>query len=206
MGELFFRNPDIEKNAFPNWRRSIYPGDEFATYASMFKNSGDKLIESIGGNYNKEADEVINPVLYLYRHSVELILKAILITDYLLKDMEFEKIIDKLNGHDLRVLWNKADTVIREYLTEDIKKDKKPMDFMRKAIMELHDLDEKSFIFRYPYDTKLNLHKVGDGEAHYAFDYQLFRDRFNKVYKYLEGCYNAVFNAYENQEVIPVIR
>ncbi|MGF9697828.1 hypothetical protein [Paenibacillus sp. MABNR03] len=96
MGELFKRNSDINKNAYPNWRRSDYSSWEFKTYSEMYKKSGDLLISSIGSNITKQADEVIIPSIFLYRHSTELILKAILLTHYLMdQSMTREKIQEK---------------------------------------------------------------------------------------------------------------
>ena len=122
MSELFKENPNIDNNAYPNWRRSTYPNLNFFTYSEMFKSSGDKLIDSIGDNKHKVADEVINPALFLYRHSIELILKAIIATDYLLENYDYEKIKDKLRGHSLKSLWSKTENVIRKYYKKDVEK------------------------------------------------------------------------------------
>lgn len=73
-----------KKNAYPNWRRSNYSSWEFKTYSEMYKNSADVLIDSIGENKGYIGDERIIPVIYLYRHSTELILKAMLLTHYLM--------------------------------------------------------------------------------------------------------------------------
>jgi len=84
----------------------------------MYKSSADILIDSIGDNKQKIANEIIIPCIYLYRHSLELILKAILLTHYLMeKDMTREKIQDKLSGHNLDVLWRRTENILHLYFT-----------------------------------------------------------------------------------------
>jgi hypothetical protein len=95
---LFTRNDDIYKNAFPNWQKTFKQHDEyFALYAEHFKEAADKLILSIKENYVHIADSIVNPALYLYRHSIELCLKAILYHNYFTKGLNIEKIKENKN-------------------------------------------------------------------------------------------------------------
>ncbi len=204
MIELFKCNGNIDKNAYPNWRRTSYPNMNFYKYAEMFKSSGDKLIDSIRDNKHKAADEIINPTLYLYRHSIELFLKAILVTDYLLEDYKYHKIQDKLQGHSLESLWSKTDHVIRKYYKSDVKEDKKPLTDARKAVNELAGIDTDSTTFRYPYDRELKKQVVADGKSSYAIDYINLKNEFNNLYEFLEGCFLGIYDIYENQETIRV--
>jgi hypothetical protein len=81
---IFTTNSDIYKNAYPNWQKSFRNFDEqFALYTVQFKESADKLINSVGENRGHVVDSIINPALFLYRHSIELCLKAILYKIYL---------------------------------------------------------------------------------------------------------------------------
>ncbi len=138
MERLLERNYDICKNAYPNWRRSDYPSSDFHVYSKMYMKSADYLIDSVGDNHDKRADEIIIPALFLYRHSIELILKAILLTDYLMDEtVGLKKIEKKLSVHSLEDLWKKARNIIFKYFRNDIKKDKKPLEVMDNAVSDL---------------------------------------------------------------------
>jgi hypothetical protein len=189
MGELFKRNSDINKNAFPNWRRSDYSSWEFKIYSEMYKKSGDLLINSIGDNVIKEADEVIIPSIFLYRHSTELILKAILLTHYLMdRSMTREKIQEKLKGHSLRSLWNKTENILPEYLSEAIRKDRSRITMMKATIEDLESIDSSSMMFRYPFDNKYEKAQlIGDKEHNYGIDYEHLKLTFDEAYNYFEG-------------------
>lgn len=207
MGELFKRNSDINKNAFPNWRRSHYSSWEFKTYSDMYKKSGDLLLNSIGDNVTKQADEVIIPSIFLYRHSTELILKAILLTHYLMdKSMTREKIQEKLKGHSLKTLWNKTENILHEYLGEAIRKDRSPLVMMKETIEDLDSVDSSSMMFRYPFDNKYEKAQlIGDKEHNYGIDYEHLKLAFNESYNYFEGCFYTIYNKYENLDTIPIL-
>lgn len=165
---------------------------------------GNRLIDSIGDNKHKVADEVINPVLFLYRHSIELILKAIIVTDYLLENYDYEKMKDKLRGHSLESLWSKTENVIRKYYKKDVEKNIKQLEFARKAVREIDFTDKDSTIFKYPYDRELEKQSVGSGESSYAIDYVYLKNKIEELFDFLSGCFHGLFHIYENQESILV--
>ncbi|MGW8956956.1 hypothetical protein [Paenibacillus sp. NPDC055715] len=207
MGELFKRNPDIKKNAFPNWRRSNYSSWEFKVYSEMYKKSGDLLIDSVGDNITNKADEVIIPSIFLYRHATELILKAILLTHYLMdKSMTRKKIQEKLKGHSLQTLWNKTENILQEYLSEAIKKNRTPIIIMKNAIEDLERIDSSSMMFRYPFDNEYKeAQLIGNKEHNYGIDYEHLKLSFSEVYNYFEGCFHTIYNKYENLETVPIL-
>lgn len=207
MEVLFKRNPDIYKNAFPNWRRTIYSIYEFKTYSEMYKSSGDLLIDSIEENIGHQADEVIIPSIFMYRHSIELILKAILLSHYLMDENKSrEKIQKKLDGHNLQTLWNRAENIIREYLNESIKNDKEPFDLMKTSIKELDLLDPTSMMFRYPFDKDYKEPQlIGDKEESFGIDYEELQHSFDNVYSFFLGCFHIIYDKYEGQDEIPIL-
>lgn len=207
MNVLFKRNPDIKKNAYPNWRRTDYSSWEFMTYSGMYKTSGDILLGSVDNTFRYEADEIIIPSIFLYRHSVELILKAIMLTHYLMEQhMTREKIQKKLHGHDLEVLWSRAENIIRLYLHDSIKKDRKPLDLMIGAVKELNFLDPSSMMFRYPFDNEYkDAQLIGDKQHNYGIDYEELKSSFDEVYNYFKGCFDTIYNKYENLETTPIL-
>lgn len=111
---IFKSNPDIYKNAYPNWQKTMRKNaEQFALYSVQFKDSADKLINDVGENRGHIVDSIINPALFLYRHSIELCLKAILYKVYLDNGVDYEKIKEKLEGHSLDSLWSKVNNEIR---------------------------------------------------------------------------------------------
>ncbi|MGO4185285.1 hypothetical protein AB4Z17_29375 [Paenibacillus sp. TAF43_2] len=207
MDVLFTRNPDIKKNAYPNWRRRNDSSLDFLSYSEMYKNSGDILLSSMTNNIGYKADEIIIPSIFLYRHSVELILKGILLTHYLMiKDMTREKIQEKLYGHSLKDLWNKTENILHQYLKTSINNDKKPLELMRRAIEELNLMDSTSMMFRYPYDVEYkNQQLIGNQEHNYGIDYQALKINFERVYNYFSGCFHSIYTKYENLDVKPIL-
>ncbi|OMF88740.1 hypothetical protein [Paenibacillus sp. FSL R7-0337] len=207
MNVLFKRNPDIKKNAYPNWRRTDYSSWEFMTYSEMYKTSGDVLLGSVHNTFRYEADAIIIPSIFLYRHSVELILKAIMLTHYLMEQlMTREKIQKKLHGHDLEVLWSRAENIIRLYLYDSIKRDRKPLELMMGAVKELNSLDPSSMMFRYPFDNEYkDAQLIGDKQHNYGIDYEELKSSFGEVYNYFKGCFDTIYNKYENLETTPIL-
>lgn len=170
---LFKRNSDIYQNAFPNWQKISMEGDEyFNLYAIHFKKSADQLILSIESNHGHIADTLINPAIYLYRHSLELSLKAILYKNYFDQNLEIEKIKEKLKGHNLQILWDKVNNEIRaNYGFINKQAHKNELKKMGELISELNLTDIGSMNYRYPFDKELVEFVQGDGKEHYGIDY-----------------------------------
>ncbi len=184
---IFSHNPDIYKNAFPNWQKKRTNYDEyFVLYSKQFKNSADKLIDSIGENCGHVADTIINPSLYLYRHSIELCLKAILYKCYTKSNKSTDKIIEKLLSHNLETLWSK----VTEQLTKNYdfikdQNDKNQLKKIGKLVIELHNSDDNSMTFRYPYDTKLDEFVYGNGEESFSIDFLHIKGEIDYLYSRL---------------------
>lgn len=198
---LFQRNQDIKKNAYPNWMSYSRSSSEFATYSEMYKKSGDILIDSIEENFSCKADEVIIPCILLYRHSSELILKAILLTHYLMdNNMTREKIEKKLDTHKLMTLWNRADDIICKYIDKDMRK------YMRSVIEELDLIDPTSTMFRYPFDKRYEKAQlIGDEERNYRIDYTALKEEFNKAYNCFISYFYYIYEIYDSSETIRVL-
>lgn len=160
-----------------------------------------------------EADKIVIPAIYLYRHSVELILKAIISVGILMdKKLESEKFLGeivKTKGHNLLNLWNDAVKYIEEYLEDYIKSNPEGLFFMQEVVKELHAFDEKSIKLRYSEDLivkkkkakEIKLNDFGDGKESYGINVLTLRVNFDKYYKYLSGSFDAIYYYYENSEV-----
>jgi hypothetical protein len=106
-------------------------------------------------------DTLFYPMAYLLRHSIELILKSILINhSYYLKKTDlnkYEELIKIINNdHELMKLWNKVFDAVKfhgldknEYTMPEFYKYKT---IIEKNINNMNQLDSKSFSYRYPKD------------------------------------------------------
>jgi len=121
---------------------------KFGIYADGFKLAADKLVNQITGE--PWDDRLINPVVFLYRHFVELKLKEIILDlDSLGGTQVPEGIFMK---HDLMNLWDylkKHLSCIRAPIV-----DKQIIPSLHSMLSELHKLDPDSYHFRYGIDTK----------------------------------------------------
>lgn len=170
---LFKRNSDIYQNAFPNWQKNFMENDDyFSLYAAHFKKAADQLILSIESNNGHIVDTLINPTIYLYRHSIELSLKAILYKNYFDQKLELEKIKEKLKGHNLQSLWNKAiNEISANYNFIISQAEKNEIKKMGELISELNLTDIGSMNYRYPFDKELVEFVQGDGKESFGIDY-----------------------------------
>ncbi|MCS6596046.1 hypothetical protein [Bacillus cereus] len=106
MKKIFSNNPDIDKNAFMNWRtHSGDPIHNMIVVAEGFRDSALLLVKDVlKNNTDKKADNLIFPILFNANHSIEVYLKSICWTQNLLLNKS-----DTFNGnHNLKGLFTKV--------------------------------------------------------------------------------------------------
>ncbi|MGX1902729.1 hypothetical protein ACT3HK_15535 [Thermolongibacillus altinsuensis] len=184
---IFTTNSDIYKNAYPNWQKSFRNFDEqFALYSVQFKESADKLINSVGENRGHVVDSIINPALFLYRHSIELCLKAILYKIYLNSGMSIDIIKEKLNGHNLESLWTRVNNEVRaNYNFVKGQKEKNELKKIGQLILELHNTDDSSMTFRYPFNKDLEDYTYGNGKESFGIDFIHMQNEIDYIHSRL---------------------
>jgi len=101
--------------------------DEF-TLAESFKLAGDILVESALSN--DEHCEILYPIMYNYRHSVELYLKAVLPEQ-------------KEKHHNLQILFKELNEILKNKNVTVIP------DWFKNLVYEFHDFDPNSTTFRF---------------------------------------------------------
>jgi hypothetical protein len=123
-------------------------------YASGYKFAGNSLIEENAGGI---LNILIYPIVFLYRHYIELRLKQISIygNEYfeepIITDKEMEKFI--FGTHDLDELWKRSRKVIEKLFPEE---QEEKLSSMKKLINIFIEMDKRSFSFRYPIDRSGN--------------------------------------------------
>jgi hypothetical protein len=124
----------------------IHPSSvNFAAYADSYKRAADHLVKKAIAK-NKEQDFLIYPILFLYRHHIELQMKYII-------RMWYRRDEDRPNymHHRLGDLWRECRKIIEEAFPDDESDD---VEIVEEVIRELVEADPGSFTFRYPVDKK----------------------------------------------------
>jgi hypothetical protein len=132
-----------QKLLFADWMS----GDWYA-YADAYKDAADMLVDQIKENWSPH-DPLILPIIFLYRHFVELKLKWIVFQLDLIGGTHPPS---GLKGqHDLRSLW----AYVKYHLTcLRSHSESQTIEGLEMLIRELSDLDPKSIRFRYSHDRK----------------------------------------------------
>lgn len=126
-----------------------YSQYKFYLYFDSYKNVGEFLKKII---INEKKHNLFMPMCYVFRNTIELGLKRLIIEDSHLDFFESVKIIKK-KKHSILGLWNTVKTEIEKY---SIPKDETILINAGKYINEFHQLDQHSDLFRYPCDKNLD--------------------------------------------------
>ena len=113
----------------------------FSSYASGYKRSADILIEHIR-QQESDQDLLVYPVIFLYRHYIELMLKAIITIGQRVEGCD----VQIPPHHKLENLWDDAKKIIRTHFPEA----DNPASIVGNQILEFAKLDNSGEECRYP--------------------------------------------------------
>ena len=157
-----------------DWDRGVsFAKDPISRHAhiwSGYMSAGAALIEACD-EYTHERHFMIYPILFNYRHGVELAMKWIV-------TMYGGKTTDEIAHHDLWQLWKLCKKVIEECGSED-----GSVEVVEPIIKEFHDLDKTALAFRYWSDKNGTLIELPDG----MIDLANLRDVMEGVENFFEG-------------------
>ncbi|MDC1174648.1 hypothetical protein OAT67_04615 [Bacteriovoracaceae bacterium] len=104
-------------------------------------------------NTRSELDTFIYPVVFCFRHSIELELKDMIKTGMVFsEDLKIKKIPDT---HDIIHLWG----IVKKLLIATFPDEGQgPLNHVGRCINEIDAVDKKSMAFRYPMDLNGNQH------------------------------------------------
>lgn len=165
-----------------------YSSDELNIYSEGYKQAGDILSERLQKN-RTGLDFLVYPLIFLYRHHIELELKIIVKEGSYLLDGE--RIMR--NHHKLNNLWDDAKKII-EKIWPDGEKDE--LNAVEKTVLQLSDLDPGSFAFRYDRDKDGN--KPNPDLKH--IDIKKFSEVINNISAFFDGVGTAISVYIEHQE------
>ena len=166
--------------------------EQLYIYAAEYHDAAKRIVErSLPGELR---DVGACPVVFLYRHSLELFLKDILMTgrNFSAEPARAETILNK--NHDLMALWSDVKVLLNKM---DLWGDELGAD--EAVILELAKLDQKSNSFRYPVLKSGKPSIVGnqgevDGKPvpNFAFKLEHFCKTMDEVLERLHGLTGAI--------------
>lgn len=200
---LFSKGGTQNETVLLNWQGT--PEEEFSLYAGAYQIVAKEALASLkeyqdAGFHKVPIDDFrAYPIIFLYRHSLELYIKAVILTGAPMLVMESNIQINRdkiLNTHNLDSLRKKIEQVFAAYKWEwDLGSNHfRTLQNFRDVISELHSVDTVSSAFRYPLDKK------GDASLSPNFEFNLFNfcEILDCLLSTLEG---ATFAAYEDLQL-----
>ena len=138
LGDKLFAKPE---GPLGGGRLAPQPWERLVHMTDGYRRAADFLIKQAEEDYYLSGS-LVYPIIFLYRHYLELELKYVLVTygPYAGQTADWE-------NHDLEVLWPKVRAVIDRFGTEE---DKEGTDAVEVCIIEMAKIDRYSFTFRYP--------------------------------------------------------
>ena len=146
-------------------------------YSRGFSDAADAIVECITQGHLSMDDGYLFPLIALYRHSIELELKSLIIETRSLLDKEPEV----PTGHKILPLWEKARPLLEEALAEP--SDRKNLDHIEEYLRILHRMP---YAFaRYPFDEKGE--RVVPPEEFKEINLKPLKDAMNRLYSALRS-------------------
>lgn len=175
---LFKEETDLNFGAWLN-----NPTDKFFLYSDGYKKAGKKLLEMC-----KEEPYFINslvyPLIFNYRHFIELRLKELLILGYELNDMNK----DFKDTHSITSLWNSY----RQDILKTIQDVSPEIQLnIEKLLNQFQAKDPKSMNFRYPVTKGINRE---DSLNRTTIDLKNFEEVMNKIIYFFEWNFDILSN------------
>jgi hypothetical protein len=156
-----------------------YGLDSWMLYADGYWRAAELLVEHVETTH-EDQDFLIFPVLFLYRHYVELRLKQLMKSASDLLGRPYTV----THSHDLVVLWSEAARSLAEVGQEfGDRPDPKQFADTKRRLRELELIDPESMAFRYPEDRKHNAHLAG---VHYI-NFGVVQTEMKKIAEVLDG-------------------
>lgn len=184
-------NPFSGKNGdyrSPTWCLFPWPPNldlDDTYYANAFKKAGDKIISELErGESIEHADPMFIPVAYLYRHCLELKMKAVIKKGLKLNILpgDEEKIKASLIGHNLHKIWNQFKLIVMAYWPGA---DTTDLNAAESIVLRFHAIDASGQSLRYAESTD------GSNSAEKmpeSIELTALRDTFDGVFNLLDGC------------------
>lgn len=189
------KNGKIDKGKVLTIAQTYNHSEDFYNYANIFKKTGRKVAEEMmADNRIEKLDTIFFPVVFLYRHSIELILKAIGFK--YIESRESRKNFLKETFHNLSLILGE----IEPFLTEFISVDKKGYEWLKQLLNNMTDMDRESDSFRYPFKILRNKNDKPVFKMKWVFEKQTHIDLIKLVNK-MEIAFEILNNYYSEKYI-----
>jgi hypothetical protein len=166
---IFSKGTSWHTNACLNFQSDMSHG-----YIYGYKKAADILSKRISTDHS-EVDYLVYPIIFLYRHHIELLLKNLLKLNIQLHNSE-ETVP---TNHNIKDLWPRVKGYYRKI---NKRKNESKINYINNIINELCQIDPESMSFRYNEDKKGNL----PNESLRSIDIKVFSQVIGKVSDTLE--------------------
>jgi len=162
----------------------------FSQLAEYYLESANALIERTINDSSK-LDVYIYSAVFLYRQSIELLLKELIWMSHFVlgKGKNFPK------HHRLTEMWQTLKSNAISLLKSDLPLNKKEVHYIETTIREVMRYDPESDSFRYPFDKKMKRPHSDINHVNVKFLYE----RFNQIHEYFSRLSYMVNYLYEAQ-------
>lgn len=181
------REEDVLFGPASDWHANacISPHGAHWAYSHGFRSAALHLAQHVCGT-GREQDTLLYPIVYLYRHHAELLLKSIIVSANELLERELSKDeLKAMNEHGLAGLWNIARPLLAA-VCQSAGCDPIPEHELRGAdsyIRQLEEHDPDGTRFRYS-TTKAKKHSLGPTLTH--VNIRAFAEAMERFANYLE--------------------
>ena len=143
-----------------DWRLNAcvdYGADKWDLYASGYRTAAELLTSHVRER-GVDQDRLIYPVVFLWRHHLELLIKSIIKVTSSLLDRRGASV----EGHELSQLFGTARQLLGEFsVTERDALPPGTAQRTREALRKFNSVDATSQVFRYPVDKQAHEHLTG---------------------------------------------
>jgi len=152
---------------------------DFETYCIGYLDACKLILNDMGKNRQFISDTLVFPIVYLFRHYLELRLKKIIIIGKKNSNKRVNVIKYK---HNLENLWKEAKECIKTYWPSSCNSE---LNIIKNNILEFHNkFDQFASAFRYPVDNRGN--KSFKKNVH--IDLKQFKKSMEEISNFLDGC------------------
>jgi hypothetical protein len=159
----------------PDFLNNAFLGSNWIVYADGYKQAADNLVKKLLEDRHSQ-DFLVYPVVFLYRHYIELCLKHIILLGNRLLKNEFLL----PNHHRIDHLWRDARRILEEANPDGSKAD---LDAVEACLKELAKRDPTSESFRYP----INLAREPHFDQREQVNLRHFSDTVRKIGGLFDG-------------------
>jgi hypothetical protein len=159
------------------------PWKDFAIFARGYFHAASKLAEELLSKGRVDSDYDAYPIVFLYRHSLELYLKQVLYKSALLMAFKrMENLDSKLRFDHNLIYLSKRVVAILENVFPDVDDIKRLSEKILRISSEFSEIDTNSFAYRYPINKKEEL----STKPHQIVNLEAFSSKMNELLDELE--------------------